>query len=377
MTAHRAVIAACGFVFVAAVALAALSGTMPRFEWSLVAAAGAWLVVGGVLIEKRPGNAVGWLLMAFGVVAGAGMAGRALGHEAGGGFPSDLLHWYGVMAWIPMFCLVVVLLTVFPTGRPFAPWHWLSIWFAAGFAIAATLWNGFTSEIGEEFGGSNPFLIEFVERHKDDVWLAAGGLLIIPAVVIAAVSLVHRYQRAGTVERTQIKWLLAPAVALLPALAFNDASGQAPAAMLSLGVVVFAVPVVIWVAITRHRLYDIDRIVSRTITYVIVLVVLAVVFVGIVGLPVLVLGAGEAPSWLVAISTLVVFSLFSPVRRRVQRVADRRFHRLPYDPDRVTTELEVHLRDAVEPSAIVRAWTDTVDVALQPALSGSWLRSRP
>jgi hypothetical protein len=354
-----------------------------------------FLVVGFVLATKRPSQPIGWLFISGSVIYLIGDVAGSLVEDPGfPEWPGSLLA--GTALWVkswyfpPALVLLVPLPSLlFPTGKlPTHRWRVVAVMAITGAALAAIprALAGVMCVDYDSFDGclrlsAKPLGVG--EWYGEDSAVSGlGALLLGLGSVLALISVVLRYRRSRGVERAQMKWFMlgvtATVVAML-SMALVDAFALRPpvdvSVLYSLGIA--AIPVTVGVAILRYHLYDIDRIVSRTITYVIVLVVLSVVFVGIVGLPLLVLGSGEAPSWLVAVSTLVVFSLFTPVRRQVQRVVDRRFHRLPYDADRVVSELEAHLRDAVEPEAIVRAWADTANAALQPTLAGSWVRSAP
>jgi hypothetical protein len=180
------------------------------------------------------------------------------------------------------------------------------------------------------------------------------------------------------VERQQLKWLLVamvPAAILLPLSLQPDISAAVPMiGTLSVATLPLAA-VAVAIAVLRYRLYDIDRILSRTIGWAIVTVILAVVFVGVViGLQALLASVTEENTLAVAASTLVAFALFQPLRRRVQRAVDRRFDRARYDGELTVTAFGSRLRDQGELTAIRVDVLATVDVVVRPSSKSLWLR---
>ncbi len=197
------------------------------------------------------------------------------------------------------------------------------------------------------------------------------GALILPA----AISLALRYRRGSPLERQQSRWLLA-SVLVAPIAAFiafrfldlEDYSGLVLAAAVS------TLPVAIGVAILRYRLYDLGRVVSRTVSYAVVIGVLGLVFVfGVVYVPNQLMGS-EAPAWLVAASTLAAAALFNPLRRRVVGWIDRRFNRSRYDNERVLDGFADTLRDGADAVQVKDGWAAVVTEAMQPAAIGVWVR---
>jgi hypothetical protein len=195
---------------------------------------------------------------------------------------------------------------------------------------------------------------------------------------------VLRYRRAGPLEREQVKWLAA--VAIVGGTAFTIAilSGDAVITPLFWFIgflALVALPIAIAIAITRYHLYDIDRIVSRTIGYGVVTVVLFAVFgASIIGLQTLVSGAMAGPSTqidplVVAASTLVVAALFNPLRIRVQAVVDRRFHRARYDAERTVAGFAGRLRDELDLATLAAELRRTTVEAVEPSTTGVWLRA--
>ncbi len=195
------------------------------------------------------------------------------------------------------------------------------------------------------------------------------------------ISLVVRYRASGAVERAQLRWLLTSVVVLAPAflglVVWEVATGSESVwfGQAIVGMALFAIPISIGIAITRYRLYDIDRLIKRTATYTIVGAVLAGCFALVMLLPAAVIGVSEGgpDSWLIAIATLVAFGLFDPVRRRVQRFVDRRFDRQRYDARLVLDGFGATLLNATETTSIRREFGDAVDLMLRPSSVSIWL----
>jgi hypothetical protein len=187
-------------------------------------------------------------------------------------------------------------------------------------------------------------------------------------------ALVVRFRRSRGDERQQLKWI-------------TYAGGLLPLAVLAyllpevVGTVVFAVPLVflpvaVGIAILRYRLYDIDRLINRTVVYGVLTVLLAGLYAGLV----LILGelfgglGAQPPSWAVAAATLAVAALFQPARRRIQAVVDRRFNRRKYDAAKTVEAFSVRLRDEVDLDALSNELLVVVDQTMQPTTASLWLR---
>ncbi len=204
-------------------------------------------------------------------------------------------------------------------------------------------------------------------------------------IVLSLASLVLRFTRATGDARLQIKWfalatLIAGAafgVYLAASLAFIDPAGIK---VLEVAVVValMSVPTAAGMAILRYRLYDIDRLVSRTISYGVITALLVTVFLVFnLGLQAALSSVTSSNTWAVAGSTLLVAALFTPVRRRVQRTVDRRFDRARYDAERLTVEFGDRLRNEVDLSTLGDELDATVRRAIAPSSVALWLRGGP
>jgi len=211
--------------------------------------------------------------------------------------------------------------------------------------------------------------------------IASVSVLLLAATALAAVlSLAFRYRRARAAERAQLKWLVYAGglilLALLAQILIPQIMGGGNAASNLANAIItgaFAlVPIAIGIAVLRYRLYDIDRVISRTLAYAIITGLLAGVYAGLVLLATQVLRLSSPVA--VAAATLAAAALFAPVRRRVQRLVDRRFNRARYDADTTTAAFAARLKDAVDLDAIRDDLTSVVRTALEPAHVSVWTR---
>jgi hypothetical protein len=355
--------------------VASLSGSALNGAVAVVFIA-AFATVGALLAWKRPGNPIGWLVSATGLTYAAGGFGTAvLPH-----FPAmiTLANWLGFLFLLGIgLCVFVVLL--FPTGKlPSGRWRPVAWAGAAGLA-------GWV--LGCAFA---PTLITASPRMRNPVGLtgpagdvfklmAIGGAVLIAATGLAALlSLAFRYRRARTAERAQLKWLLyAAALVVAAALAMapiewimgpGNAANNLQNAVVSGAVALVAVA--IGIAVLKYRLYDIDRVISRTLAYAIITGLLAGVYAGLVLLATGVFRLHTPVA--VAIATLAAAALFSPVRLGVQRRVDRRFNRARYDAEQTVAAFAARLKDAVDLDAVRDDLARVVQTALEPAHVSVW-----
>ncbi len=367
----------------------------------LLLAFAAFMGVGALIVANRPGNAIGWVFAAIALLAVTGAlaeeyAGYAVRTRPGLLPGGVLAGWYAGWAWYPTVALALVFTPLlFPDGRPPSPpWRlvaWLTGAVTALFAALAAVQP--TIELDDGHVVDNPIGVAGLGDPEDSLLSVALGLLVLAAVV----SLVVRFRRSrfsttptrrtcttpgrcssSTTAGSATTWTgprrrrrgAPPAQVVHHGRA---AAGRGSARVLpsTASNVLFAVgisfpPVAAGIAILRYRLYEIDRLINRTLVYGLVTVLLAGVYAGLV----LVLGelsgglAGGTPSWVVAGATLAVAALFQPARRRVQAVVDRRFNRPPLRrrPDRrgasapaCATEVDLDTPVGGEPLALVAA----------------------
>jgi hypothetical protein len=293
------------------------------------------------------------------------------------------LSWVAVWAWVPGFTLFSTLgILLFPNGRlPSRRW-----WPVVGLTVIA-----FVLLVAPSAIATWPYRGVALERLNalnvpppSDPTIATafaiqnvGQLILLMAMIGSVAGLATRFRRSSGVERQQLKWFTFGAVvdALLlvawTVLPLSPLVGAASA-------LVFApiLPVAIAIAILRYHLYDIDRIISRTLAYAVLTAILAAVYlVGFLGVQAALSGftANGGPV-AVAASTLVVFALFAPVRRRIQAIVDRRFYRSRYDAAREIESFAARVRDEVEVDRLAGAISTTLERTMQPASATIWLR---
>jgi hypothetical protein len=340
---------------------------------------GGFATVGALLAWKRPGNPIGWLLSAIGLVVAVAVFGVFLAH-----FPRTLTlaNWLGFLYFLEFgLCAFVVLL--FPTGK-LPSRRWRPVAWAAGAGLAGwVLGCAFAPMlITVSPATRNPFGVTGPAGDIFNIMAGVGGVLIAATGLAAIVSLALRYRRAGTAERAQLKWLVYAVVLIgvaeLAGIAIGRIMGPTDAAnnlqnAVSSGAVAL-VPVAIGIAVLRYRLYDIDRVISRTLAYAIITGLLAGIYAGLVLLTTHVFRVHTPVA--VAAATLAAAALFSPVRRRVQQMVDRRFNRTRYDADQTVAAFAARLKDAVELDAVRDDLADVVSRALEPAHVSVWIETR-
>jgi hypothetical protein len=263
---------------------------------------------------------------------------------------------------------------LFPTGRPLSPrWQpvtWLELGLTAVFTVLGALSPSL--QLPDEQTTANPIGVTGADLDGTLLGNILNDLLLF-LLAAAIVSLVMRFRRSHGVERQQLKWFTYAGVlvlvvpfsnALLPSL------GNAPYLL------VIAPPIAVSIAILRYRLYDIDRLINRTLVYGSLTAILGLGYAGAV----LVLGqvfggvGGNLPSWAVAGATLAVAALFRPVRHRIQMVVDRRFNRRKYDAARTVEAFTASLRDEVDPDTLSVELLAVVDQTMEPTRASLWLR---
>ena len=356
----------------------------PGFYLALVLAFTAFMLVGAVIVAHRPGNAVGWIFSAIGLLSAAGVLAMEYAEFAyvtrPGSLPGAALAAWFSWWWLPILGLIFVFTPLlFPTGRlPSSRWRPVAV--TGGLAIAAVTVLGAVQPAlklqNEEFFIPNPVGLTGAPDPEDG---ALGTVLLgvlVGCMVASVVSVVLRWRRSAGVERQQLKWFTyAAALMLVANVVTFTVLPEGVASDVLFGLSIALVPIAAGVAILRHRLYDIDRLINRTLVYAALTAVLGTVYAGAV----LVLGlvggvGGELPSWAVAGATLAVATLFQPARRRIQAVVDRRFNRRRYDAARTVEAFSARLRDQVDLDTLSAELLAGVEQTMEPTTVSLWLR---
>lgn len=359
-----------------------------QYEQPWVEVASAVLTLGSVagllIVWSRPRNLVGWVLLLPGTVQAfedAAVAAVNTTHVVLGTpvLATEVLAVVSDALWLPSTGVGVVgLFLLFPDGRPIGRhgrWTLRVVLTAAGAFAAGVL-----------LADAPLYALDSVDNPlgiADSTWLdpviGVATIVVFLCGLVAIGSLVARWRRADVVQRAQLKWFLAAAVLVVVSVVVTslvaEPSGTAGSAWALLpDVAMVGVAAAIVVAVRRHRLYEIDRVVSRTVTYAVVTALLLGVYAGLV----VVLQATVAPlgadsDLAVATSTLAVAALFHPVRRRVSRMVDRRFDRAAYDSERIITAFAHRVRDQVELDDVADELRSTAASAVQPAVASVWI----
>jgi hypothetical protein len=359
-------------------------------------------LVGAVVASRQPRNPVGW----FFVVSATCLAvNEATGRYAvyglviePGSLPlARLMAWPSTWMWEPALVLIILFLPLyFPNGRLLSPrWRpvlWLALLFSVGFGVVfGALYPGEVDELSPGVGGDvpgvvNPLGIEAL-RPLDrvtqiDIILA---VLFLTIVLCSVASLVVRFWRSSGEERQQMKWLTYAATANfamgLLVMSLPAASAWYRAVDSLSNLVLAGLPVAVGIAILRYRLYDIDRIINRTLVYGSLTLMLALIYFGGVATTQAIFqaltGQQKLPQLVVVASTLVIAALFNPLRRRIQSFIDKRFYRSKYDARKTLEAFSAQLRDETDLDALGYDLVGVVRETMQPAHVSLWLHPDP
>ncbi|HEX2180674.1 MAG TPA: hypothetical protein VHH10_00210 [Rubrobacteraceae bacterium] len=362
--------------------------TAEEFPWQAqaISALGSFgaPVLGGLVASRRPGNPIGWMWLGVGLgIALSSFAGSYATYALGPGSlpaPRAVGTLVAGVGWTAAFTLIPLLLLLFPTGRlPSLRWRFLA-WGVVAAAALALISGPFVPGRSGFAPVQNPFGAE--GSAGEVIFVLANGsvLIILVATVPAALSLVFRYRRATGIERQQIKWFAYAAVlfgALIPLdlLGLDEPLGDVLWNVIN-NLATLGIYTAVGVAILRHRLYEIDLIINRTLVYVSLTATLALSYLGgVVALQMLFPAlTGQGSQLAVVASTLAIAALFSPLRRRVQAFVDRLFYRRKYDAAKTLESFSSKLRDETD---LDRLGGELVSVArgtMQPEHASLWLR---
>lgn len=393
-------------LFIVGIVLSALNwSTEVATDWGLttgslsqdlfVTAMFSFSIVGIAVASRQPRNSVAWILLAIGFLwqlsaATAGYETYGLKTNPGAVPGAEISLALSQWIWVPAIGLIAVyLVLLFPDGHlPSRRWRIVS-WAGAVAMISAAVGITFGTENFAEVGYpdlENPLAPEGLAWFFEPFNV---GVALLPFCIVgAAISLIARYRRSRGVERLQLKWL-ATAVAAA-ALLFGVATaasflywvGDLPLPVwvrllqeLSIYSFIF-IPIAVGIAIRRHRLYEIDALINRTLVYAILTAILAASYLGLVfGLQALLAPFTADSDLAVAGSTLAVAGMFRPARNLVQRFIDRRFYRRKFDSQRTLEAFVTNVRDQVNIDDLTSQLVGVVHSTVQPAHASLWLRS--
>jgi hypothetical protein len=367
-----------------ALVLSALTGQLSVLgSGPIVPVVVVYAAVGFVVARRQPGNPIGWILITWivvfllsGVAGGYAALYYRFGHH---GLPLAPVAVVLGPLWAPALLLFPVVILLFPDGRLAARrWRWvLRAYVVAGALVSAAVFAPAVTAVAHhdvriDAAGN---LISTGRPHGGLLAVAAPlGLGLILVIVLSFVAhQVFSWRRATGERRQQLKWLATGAAVTLVVVAASLGFSSTSVVGEILGIGLAALPVGIGVGILKYRLYEIDRIISRTLAYAIVTGLLVGVYAGLVLLATQVLRFHSSVA--VAMSTLAAAALFNPLRRRVQHGVDRRFNRARYDADQTVTAFAARLKDAVDLDSVRDDLAAVVENALEPAHVSVWIRA--
>ena len=331
-------------------------------------------VIGALISSRRRDNPYGWVWL----VMGLGLALQLYMSE----YVFLSLHRPGVplvgvagilsgVGWATAYFSLPLVLLLYPTGHP-PSGRWNVLLRGILLTAATAIGFGVFSPTEGVSPVRNPIQATGVLGGAVETVVAVGTILVLGSTVPAAVSLVARYRSAGPTERVQLKWFFFAAVVFVVGLIvdfFWELEGVGEA--LKEGLVMAFLPVAVAVAILRHRLYDIDRIVSRTVSYAVVTALLVGIYV--MGVFLLQRVVPASSDLAVAASTLAAAAAFNPIRRRVQSAVDRRFNRARYDAVRTVEQFSERVRIAADATDLTAELQRVAASVMEPAHLSVWL----
>jgi hypothetical protein len=347
-------------------------------------------LVGGFLAIRRPQSSIGWLLLlgAWSFAVSNVTTPASVAQLTSGAVSTLVLAITVVQAWSgsPLIVVLFVITVSFPTGRlPIGRWGQLAR-FALALVVLLAVLSAFTPTISVNIPGSssgvtvaNPLAV--FPEWPGWIALSAGPPIALLFTAAGVASMVVRLRRARGVERAQLRWLVWSMAFIVGGFIVGlvgdsiFVNGLGGAVWLPAIVAFCLPPIAIGLAVLRYKLYEIDRIISRTMSYGVVTLVLASLFVAVVLAVQAVLGPVTGSSTIaVAGSTLLVAALFAPIRRRVQGLVDRRFNRSRFDAERTVAAFAERLRDEVDLDQLRAEILATVLATVEPSSVSLWLR---
>lgn len=382
---------AVGLAALAAFLILAQATAMPVMERVLTATFFLIALVGAVLIGSHPRNPIGYLAATIGlsVLTAGALFGYALLDYLSGGPPLPLAGeaaWLASIFWPLAYPCLGLILLLFPNGRLLSPrWRWVAFGLVAAELplLAVNILVGWPNrhrlvEVDFNEGAGVPDLEPFF------FWNDISNIVTVTFIVLALASMLVRFFRSKGVERQQLKWVVFGLGLVPTSIVFSELVYQMDNPLLiglsdlfDLFALVFF-PLTMLIAISRYRLYDIDLIIRRTLLYSTLTIALALIyFATVLGMQtVLSRFVGVESRSVVIISTLLIAALFQPLRRRFQRIIDRRFYRASYNAEHTLERFAAYLRSEVDLGEIEHHLIDLVDENIRPEHASLWLLRR-
>jgi hypothetical protein len=390
MRTPRSALALLSLTVLFAAALLVLAALIHDFIGSGLVTVGMavpFAAVGAIVARRQPANPIGWLLLAIAVLLVSFSAGGAYSVYSylRPGHPLPLARigaFVAPFSWFMMLLLLPLPILAFPDGKlPSPRWRWpllvyFGVWTIVLVSSLVVDTKVFTvSKIVVDYSGG------LQQLNTPTGWYARVLGVAIPLYAVFAgsfvLSQILAFRRSSGERRAQLKWLLAGGAISVTGLSMTITIGSTSSHTAQLAAfagyfAAAALPIAMGVGILKYRLYDIDRLISRTLSYAIVTGLLVAVFLGIVVVTTEVLPFSSPVG--VAASTLAAAALFTPLRRRVQRRVDRRFNRARYDAEAIVSAFSARLRSSVDVEAVHAELLGAVDRAVEPVRASVWVR---
>lgn len=345
-----------------------LEGSDRLWPWAWI----AWAPVGGLILFRRPGNMVGWSLLITGLFQGVS---SVLVAVTEGGSPLPVRLWADLLAtltgMVPWLALIWLLL-VFPRGSLEGRLERATAFLLGSYFVVSIVAVCVSAAPMDITRLPSPIAVPALEQLT--AWLVGdeGFLPVAGLAAMAVISIMVRWRRSIGIERIQYRWLVLGGTVFLAGVLISVFISDGSRFELIWLPSIWAIPAVIGVSVLRYRLYEIDRVISRTLTYGLVIATLVAAFTvasATVGAQV-----SDNPVF-VAASTLAAAALFNPMRRRLQGWVDRRFNRSRYDAERVAERFTRTLQQGSDVEIVLNGWLNVVSDTMQPGSMGVWLRA--
>ena len=381
------------FLVVTALMGLALLGVTIRYAQNpfLIIPIAAETVVGGIVARRRPESPMGWVFLGVGSLAGilsVSVAVTVIAAESGGPIAwwGVLAAWVGNWIWYPLFYMLSTLtLLLYPSGLLSPRWRpvlWVSLAGLGGVIAAAALLPELPVDFDPDGVATrtipNPIAPAFmpnVNAVEELGVVKVLGVISFTCFFAAIVSSILRVRRSTGIEREQMRWIGYSLALIVVFAVLSSLAGSAANSLwgkLGQALVLSFFVVSCGIAIMRYRLYDIDRIISRTASYALVTGVLIAVYLAVVTAMSQLLP--DSSSLAVAAATLSVAAVFRPVLRRMQAIVDRRFNRSSFDAERTIDSFALRLRDEVSADVVTADLVGVVDRVFQPTSAAVWIR---